>query len=111
MRSGNGSQDHDDHDGHPGAPHDDIIENIDIGGPSMLRSAAKNHARVTVVVDPADYALVLATLPEAPSLAQRARLARIGAAFGMDVVAWSQNLTAVADGHKGLFGRVLVTRV
>src|SRR4249920_3025861 len=34
----------------------DAIENIDIGGPSMLRSAAKNHDSVTVVVDPADYA-------------------------------------------------------
>ncbi len=36
----------------------DAIENIDIGGPSMLRSAAKNHDSVTVVVDPADYAEV-----------------------------------------------------
>jgi phosphoribosylaminoimidazolecarboxamide formyltransferase / IMP cyclohydrolase len=36
----------------------DAIENIDIGGPSMLRSAAKNHESVTVIVDPADYALV-----------------------------------------------------
>ncbi|KSU81220.1 MULTISPECIES: bifunctional phosphoribosylaminoimidazolecarboxamide formyltransferase/IMP cyclohydrolase [Fictibacillus] len=38
---------------------EDAIENIDIGGPSMLRSAAKNHAYVTVVVDPADYSKVL----------------------------------------------------
>src|SRR5216110_1196054 len=36
----------------------DAIENIDIGGPSMLRSAAKNHESVTVIVDPADYASV-----------------------------------------------------
>ena len=36
----------------------DAIENIDIGGPSMLRSAAKNHESVTVVVDPSDYAVV-----------------------------------------------------
>ena len=36
----------------------DAIENIDIGGPSMLRSAAKNHDSVTVVVDPADYARI-----------------------------------------------------
>jgi phosphoribosylaminoimidazolecarboxamide formyltransferase / IMP cyclohydrolase len=43
-----------------GAPVEDVIENIDIGGPSMLRSAAKNHERVTVVCDPADYARVLA---------------------------------------------------
>src|SRR5580765_6014308 len=38
----------------------DAIENIDIGGPSMLRSAAKNHDSVTVIVDPADYAEVAA---------------------------------------------------
>src|SRR6185295_6827010 len=36
----------------------EAIENIDIGGPSMLRSAAKNHESVTVIVDPADYAEV-----------------------------------------------------
>ena len=40
----------------------DAIEKIDIGGPSMIRSAAKNHAYVAVVVDPADYAAVLAEL-------------------------------------------------
>jgi phosphoribosylaminoimidazolecarboxamide formyltransferase/IMP cyclohydrolase len=39
----------------PAATRDEVIENIDIGGPSMLRSAAKNHQRVTVVCDPADY--------------------------------------------------------
>jgi len=38
---------------------EDAIENIDIGGPAMLRSAAKNNARVTVVIDPLDYAVVL----------------------------------------------------
>ena len=37
----------------------EVIENIDVGGPSMLRSAAKNHGSVTVVVDPADYPAVL----------------------------------------------------
>ena len=42
-----------------GTTFEDAIENIDIGGPSMLRSAAKNHAFVTVVVDNADYATVL----------------------------------------------------
>ena len=40
----------------------DAIENIDIGGPTMLRSAAKNHRDVTVIVDPADYATVLAEM-------------------------------------------------
>ena len=43
----------------PNATEAEIIENIDIGGPSMLRSAAKNHAYVAVVVDPADYGKVL----------------------------------------------------
>ena len=43
-----------------GVTRDEVIENIDIGGPSMLRSAAKNFESVTVVVDPADYARVLA---------------------------------------------------
>jgi len=38
---------------------DDAIENIDIGGPCMVRASAKNHKFVTIVVDPADYALVL----------------------------------------------------
>jgi phosphoribosylaminoimidazolecarboxamide formyltransferase / IMP cyclohydrolase len=44
----------------PGVHPDEVIENIDIGGPSMLRSAAKNFAAVWVVVDPSDYAPVLA---------------------------------------------------
>ena len=47
-----------------GAGRDETIENIDIGGPSMLRSAAKNHAYVTVVTDPADYDALLAELEE-----------------------------------------------
>src|SRR5262245_49666528 len=41
------------------ATHEEIVENIDIGGPSMVRSAAKNHARVAVVCDPEDYPAVL----------------------------------------------------
>ncbi|WP_298199493.1 bifunctional phosphoribosylaminoimidazolecarboxamide formyltransferase/IMP cyclohydrolase [Novosphingobium sp.] len=45
-----------------GAARDEIIENIDIGGPSMVRSAAKNHAYVTIVTDPADYPALLAEL-------------------------------------------------
>ena len=38
---------------------EDAIENIDIGGPTMLRSAAKNHQSVTVVIEPADYAMII----------------------------------------------------
>ncbi|MGA2447345.1 MAG: bifunctional phosphoribosylaminoimidazolecarboxamide formyltransferase/IMP cyclohydrolase [Polyangiaceae bacterium] len=43
----------------PASPFDDVVENIDIGGPTMIRAAAKNHARVTVVCDPSDYDRVL----------------------------------------------------
>jgi phosphoribosylaminoimidazolecarboxamide formyltransferase/IMP cyclohydrolase len=58
-----------------GAARDEIIENIDIGGPSMLRSAAKNHAYVAIVTDPADYAMIArgeTTLDERKKLAAKA---------------------------------------
>jgi phosphoribosylaminoimidazolecarboxamide formyltransferase/IMP cyclohydrolase len=61
-----------------GASFADCIENIDIGGPAMIRAAAKNHADVTVVVEPQDYAAVLAELAEhggMTTLALRKRLA------------------------------------
>ena len=48
----------------PGVTLEEAIENIDIGGPAMIRSAAKNHADVAVVVDPLDYAAVAAELDE-----------------------------------------------
>ncbi|MFD2305871.1 bifunctional phosphoribosylaminoimidazolecarboxamide formyltransferase/IMP cyclohydrolase [Enterococcus termitis] len=56
---------------------EEAIENIDIGGPSMLRSAAKNHQAVTVVVDPSDYSLILSELETAgeTTLSTRKRLA------------------------------------
>jgi phosphoribosylaminoimidazolecarboxamide formyltransferase/IMP cyclohydrolase len=63
----------------PGVTLDEAIENIDIGGPTMLRSAAKNYKDVTVVVDPSDYALVLKEMKEldgATSLKTRFRLAK-----------------------------------
>ena len=58
---------------------DEAIENIDIGGPSMLRSSAKNFKYVTVIVDPADYKLVLEEMESTggeTSLETRFRLAR-----------------------------------
>ena len=48
----------------PGCSLEDAIENIDIGGPTMVRAAAKNNAHVGIVTDPADYAQVLAELAE-----------------------------------------------
>ncbi len=61
----------------PGVAIEEVIENIDIGGPSMLRSSAKNHNDVTVICDPADYATVLAELRTSGSttLETRRRLA------------------------------------
>ncbi|MGV1681635.1 bifunctional phosphoribosylaminoimidazolecarboxamide formyltransferase/IMP cyclohydrolase [Sphingopyxis sp. NJF-3] len=61
-----------------GAPRDDIIENIDIGGPAMVRSAAKNHAFVGIVTEPEDYAALIEEMDAnggATSLALRKRLA------------------------------------
>ena len=46
----------------PGVTREEAVENIDIGGPSMIRSAAKNHASVAVVVSPSDYPAILAEL-------------------------------------------------
>ena len=54
---------------------DEAIENIDIGGPAMLRAAAKNHARVLVVVDPTDYERVVAGLTSDDTSALRQHLA------------------------------------
>ena len=64
----------------PGTSLDEAIENIDIGGPSMLRSAAKNHERVAVVVEPDDYAMVIAAL-RAGGLTAPQRLALARKAF------------------------------
>jgi phosphoribosylaminoimidazolecarboxamide formyltransferase/IMP cyclohydrolase len=63
----------------PDCSFDEAIENIDIGGPSMVRSAAKNHRDVTVLVDPSDYAAVLDEMRRGNgvvSVATNARLAR-----------------------------------
>jgi phosphoribosylaminoimidazolecarboxamide formyltransferase/IMP cyclohydrolase len=60
----------------PATPFDTLIEEIDIGGPSLVRAAAKNFRGVLVIVDPADYPNVLAALDETPSLAFRFDLMR-----------------------------------
>src|SRR5215213_6357554 len=62
----------------PDCTYADAIENIDIGGPAMVRAASKNHESVTVIVDPADYVHVLADLEAnagATSIDTRASLA------------------------------------
>ncbi|MFV0306125.1 MAG: bifunctional phosphoribosylaminoimidazolecarboxamide formyltransferase/IMP cyclohydrolase [Desertimonas sp.] len=73
---------------------DPSVELIDIGGPAMVRAAAKNHARVGVVVDPADYDAVLSELRTDGGLsaATRRRLARVAFArtadYDRQIVAW-----------------------
>ncbi len=77
-----------------GADYDSCIENIDIGGPAMIRAAAKNHAFVSVVVDPEDYSDLLAELAAhgGTTLAFRQRLARTAyartAAYDAAVSTW-----------------------
>jgi phosphoribosylaminoimidazolecarboxamide formyltransferase/IMP cyclohydrolase len=64
--------------------YDDAVDNIDIGGPAMVRAAAKNHAFVTVVVDPSDY---------------RALLDELAANLGATNIAMRQKLAAKAFAH------------
>lgn len=76
-----------------GAGYDESVENIDIGGPAMIRAAAKNHAHVTVVVDAEDYDALLAEIDAGgPSAAFRRRMAATAyartAAYDAAVSAW-----------------------
>jgi len=64
-----------------GADEAEIVENIDIGGPSMARAAAKNFDRVAVIVDPADYPVVVAELRADGSVSQETRARLAAAAF------------------------------
>ncbi|WNM23965.1 bifunctional phosphoribosylaminoimidazolecarboxamide formyltransferase/IMP cyclohydrolase [Demequina capsici] len=82
-----------------GASQDDTIEQIDIGGPSMVRAAAKNHASVAVVVDPADYADVAdAVAGGGFTLAQRqafaAKAFRHTAEYDIHVASWMGSVVA-----------------
>jgi phosphoribosylaminoimidazolecarboxamide formyltransferase/IMP cyclohydrolase len=74
----------------PNVTLDEAIENIDIGGPSMIRSAAKNHASVGVVTDPADYAEVADQIVATGSLTLELRRKLAARAF---------TLTAAYDRH------------
>jgi phosphoribosylaminoimidazolecarboxamide formyltransferase/IMP cyclohydrolase len=65
----------------PHAPLAELIENIDIGGPSMVRSAAKNHARVAIVCDPNDYKRVLAEIERDGQVSKSTRIELAAKAF------------------------------
>jgi phosphoribosylaminoimidazolecarboxamide formyltransferase / IMP cyclohydrolase len=78
-----------------GAPYEECVENIDIGGPALIRGAAKNHQDVTVATDPDDYAAVLDDMARtngATSLALRRRLAGLAyartSAYDAAIAAW-----------------------
>lgn len=65
----------------PGAQHKEIIEQIDIGGPSLLRAAAKNHAGVVALCDPDNYQMVLDQLRDASEVALNTRISLARKAF------------------------------
>jgi len=90
-----------------GGTRDEIIENIDIGGPSMVRSAAKNHDFVAIVTDPADYALVAGG---ETTLAQRRNFAAKAYALTASYdAAISQWFATVDQGHTFAPTRVMGT--
>ncbi|MEM8792603.1 MAG: bifunctional phosphoribosylaminoimidazolecarboxamide formyltransferase/IMP cyclohydrolase [Pseudomonadota bacterium] len=95
-----------------GASYDDCVENIDIGGPAMIRAAAKNHAAVTVLVDPEDYETVLEEI-EAGGVteATRRRLAGTAyartAAYDAAVSAWMAGATGDAHPRRRAFAGYL----
>src|SRR5437763_11025618 len=98
-----------------GAAFDTCVENIDIGGPAMIRAAAKNHADVTVVVDPADYALVLAELQQhqgGTTLELRRRLAAKAyartATYDAAIANWfAQRLEDPAPVYRAIGGQLI----
>jgi phosphoribosylaminoimidazolecarboxamide formyltransferase / IMP cyclohydrolase len=98
-----------------GAAQPEVIEQIDIGGPAMIRAAAKNHADVAVVVEPADYAPVLAELKAhggATTLALRQRLAANAyartAAYDAAIANWfADRLADPAPGFRAVGGRLV----
>jgi phosphoribosylaminoimidazolecarboxamide formyltransferase/IMP cyclohydrolase len=78
----------------PGASYEEAVENIDIGGPAMLRAAAKNHAAVLTVVDPADYRALLEELARCQGGSEFATRARLAAKAFAHTARYD---TAVAD--------------
>jgi phosphoribosylaminoimidazolecarboxamide formyltransferase/IMP cyclohydrolase len=98
-----------------GASFDACIENIDIGGPAMIRAAAKNHGDVAVVVEPGDYALVLDELAQhagMTTLALRRRLAAKAyartAAYDAAIANWfAGELGEFATDYRAVGGRLI----
>jgi phosphoribosylaminoimidazolecarboxamide formyltransferase/IMP cyclohydrolase len=90
-----------------GATPDECVEQIDIGGPSMVRAAAKNHPSVAVVVDPAAYAEVVAAVTAGGfTLAERTRLAAQAfvhtASYDVAVASWMGSVATSTDEVDGV---------
>ncbi len=99
-----------------GAGYDDCIENIDIGGPAMIRAAAKNHAHVAVVTDVEDYEALIAELDaqKGTTLEFRKRLAQIAyartAAYDAAVSTWMADaIGEAAPRRRAVAGRLAQT--
>ncbi len=98
-----------------GSGYDECVENIDIGGPAMIRAAAKNHADVAVVVDAEDYVAVLAELAQhdgATTLALRQRLAAKAyartAAYDAAISNWfAETLKDAAPAYRAFGGHLV----
>jgi phosphoribosylaminoimidazolecarboxamide formyltransferase/IMP cyclohydrolase len=95
----------------PGATLADIIEQIDIGGPAMIRAAAKNHEHVVVLTDPVDYATVIAQLRDQGGVATRTardlavRAFARTAAYDAAIASWMASADGVAAPEVVLRGR------
>jgi len=85
----------------PGSTHEHIVENIDIGGPSMVRSAAKNHHDVAIVCDPSQYAEVITELQDNDGSLHLATRARLAAAAFARTAAYDQAIAAYLARHTG----------
>ncbi len=87
----------------PGLSFDDLVEEIDIGGPSMVRAAAKNHASVAIVTSPARYGAVLAALDEHGSIPLGLRSALAVEAF-RHTAAYDARIAAELPGRMAVAG-------
>jgi len=97
-----------------GVSEDETVEQIDIGGPSMVRAAAKNHQSVAVVVDPSEYPAVIAAVEAGGfTLAERKALAvkafRHTATYDVGVASWMGSVVAPDDDGSGFPGWVAWT--
>jgi phosphoribosylaminoimidazolecarboxamide formyltransferase/IMP cyclohydrolase len=89
----------------PDVPFADLVEQIDIGGPSMVRAAAKNFQDVLIVVDPADYGRLLLALDDGPTAAFRFELMRKAFAHTAEYDATIAEVLSTVDASGGRFVR------